>query len=1028
MKKNFLILPAICFYLLTIAQESELQQFKNGFYIKQFSEASGLVNNACKYLYEDTRGFIWVCTFSGLSRFDGKQFINYGVKEGLPGTNITQVSEDSSGVIYVATTTGIARYTGYIKSPGICFYIYPQTTGLEGLLSGMQPIDSNTIIFQKNNGAVYSLIKNKLLQLTPDAGSAGLKMYRRDNHYFYAFIPDTIRVFNTRFENVKNFFFKSSEFSTESVDSAGRIHLYSPGSIQRLEDDKIVFEGNAPDSIGCFVNTDTLHRMFYDRGNVIRYYDGMVDLPVLDMNQLSMQTNRLLHAKDGSIWSTSTGIGLFRITKLPYSISEMHDPVSYHCKNGKRIIYDNKRFNSNPFFVRARDSLRPIIISILIDRNNNAWFCTEKGLYKQPPDGRGRFYIFTGDKLIWNSSAELHQAIEFPNGDLWFYGVAGGILFRDEKFQHFTSRNGLTEYGGAIAHIVGDKDGNVLVMDYFDRKLYHVEGDTILPVSNIKDGGNFYPNSIVRDSRGYVWMEHNKTLYRLEKRLIGSFDITDSLLPSDINKAEIKTFNFDSQDRCWVNYAGGNIQVFFLNQDGHYSHTNSISYTKDDGLGSFGISFNTLYPDDDGNMLLIPAKTDVGSVASFSIANALQRKQLMTPVVSIVGIDINLEKADRLLPENIRRNNKAGAVRLPHKENNILFNYSSSALSHPSNLIYKIMLEGFDKKWRITDLTSVSYTNLPAGSYIFLVQAANVNGTWGPVCKYPFIILPAWYNTWWATLLFMAVCVLVIYVIFYIHLSGVRMHHIEESSLFKSSLIGLIGHDMVTPLLYIAKVSRQLRNYNEKLSRETTLESLGEIDTTATQLHFFGESIIHWIKIQNTDFKPVFEQFSISKTIKELADFHHPLFAEKGTDLNYKMEEEIIGYQDSTLVRIIVHNLLLNANKFTSNGKVTITSTVRNDWATIIVKDNGRGMDEERVDSLNNLRAIHSSPGTSKEKGWGMGYKVIIDLLRFTDGKLHISSRLNEGTEVTIKLPCSEDLIIEKKRSAFSDNLAEFKN
>ena len=82
MKKNFLILPAICFYLLTIAQESELQQFKNGFYIKQFSEASGLVNNACKYLYEDSRGFIWVCTFSGLSRFDGKQFINYGVKEG----------------------------------------------------------------------------------------------------------------------------------------------------------------------------------------------------------------------------------------------------------------------------------------------------------------------------------------------------------------------------------------------------------------------------------------------------------------------------------------------------------------------------------------------------------------------------------------------------------------------------------------------------------------------------------------------------------------------------------------------------------------------------------------------------------------------------------------------------------------------------------------------------------------------------------------------------------------------------------
>ena len=338
------------------------------------------------------------------------------------------------------------------------------------------------------------------------------------------------------------------------------------------------------------------------------------------------------------------------------------------------------------------------------------------------------------------------------------------------------------------------------------------------------------------------------------------------------------------------------------------------------------------------------------------------------------------------------------------------------------------MLKGFDKEWQVTNSTSASYTNLPAGAYTFLVQAANVNGRWGPVLQYPFTIRPPWYKTWWATLLWIVLGILIISIIFFIRLNAIRINHLKESSVFKSDLIGLIGHDMVTPLLYIAKVSLQLRNHNERLSKQTTLESLGEINTTATKLHFFGESIVHWIKVQNNDFKPVVEKFHVNQTIKELADFHQPLAVEKGNGINYEMNEDLYCYQDPTLVRIILHNLLLNANKFTVQGKINIAAIKENDRLIITVQDTGKGMDESKVNSLNQLQSIRSTPGTSKEKGWGMGYKVIIEMLKFTGGALLVNSRLNEGTEVIINLPCRENELFSKGNTEFSGNIREFSN
>ena len=57
-----------------------------------FTTADGLAGDAVRQLFRDSRGFLWIATSSGLSRFDGQAFRSYDSAEGLPSPQITAVA------------------------------------------------------------------------------------------------------------------------------------------------------------------------------------------------------------------------------------------------------------------------------------------------------------------------------------------------------------------------------------------------------------------------------------------------------------------------------------------------------------------------------------------------------------------------------------------------------------------------------------------------------------------------------------------------------------------------------------------------------------------------------------------------------------------------------------------------------------------------------------------------------------------------------------------------------------------------
>jgi ligand-binding sensor domain-containing protein len=77
--------------------------------VRSFTTADGLGDNRVKRIVSDSRGLLWICTNSGISRFDGAQFQSFGVADGLPFPIINDLLETSDGFWLASNGGGVIR-------------------------------------------------------------------------------------------------------------------------------------------------------------------------------------------------------------------------------------------------------------------------------------------------------------------------------------------------------------------------------------------------------------------------------------------------------------------------------------------------------------------------------------------------------------------------------------------------------------------------------------------------------------------------------------------------------------------------------------------------------------------------------------------------------------------------------------------------------------------------------------------------------------------------------------------------------
>lgn len=159
-------------------------------------------------------------------------------------------------------------------------------------------------------------------------------------------------------------------------------------------------------------------------------------------------------------------------------------------------------------------------------------------------------------------------------------------------------------------------------------------------------------------------------------------------------------------------------------------------------------------------------------------------------------------------------NTKKLETSLPYEYNAIRFDCAALFYENPEKTTYSYKLEGFDKKWsEYNKETFTKYTNLPSGTYTFNVKAANIYGVESIPATFTFTILPPWYGTWWAYLIFVILIIIVVRFIIFLNIKRLKAINIklekivdQRTTEIKQKNIQLEGkNELITNSIHYAK-------------------------------------------------------------------------------------------------------------------------------------------------------------------------------------------------------------------------------
>jgi ligand-binding sensor domain-containing protein/DNA-binding CsgD family transcriptional regulator len=196
----------------------------------------------------------------------------------------------------------------------------------------------------------------------------------------------------------------------------------------------------------------------------------------------------------------------------------------------------------------------------------------------------------------------------------------------------------------------------------------------------------------------------------------------------------------------------GSIWFFTDKQIGVLRHQEDGSFNKItvpfSGIsGEFINGFQFVYPMDDQNVFIGMDKGFIHYDPSFE-------KNYNTPFYAFIG-QLKFPDSKQSIQHLHLRTSPDTVISIPFANNHVYIQFSATDFENAKELVFSTRLEGFEPKWtEWSGKRSSEYTNLPEGEYTFHVKALNVYGTLSQEAAFRFVILPPWYRSAWAYVLY----------------------------------------------------------------------------------------------------------------------------------------------------------------------------------------------------------------------------------------------------------------------------------
>lgn len=1027
------------------------------FHFRHYNIENGISANNISALLQDQKGFIWIGTDYGLSRFDGNQFTFYQKTNphysNFHANSINTICETNSNELWLGTENGVFIYN-QIKD--IFTPFTKQTSDKTKIISLithiLQDKEGNIWIATNKQGLfLYNTQTDKLTQFEiPQNDNIVIRILNDEQNNIWLSGPYQLCKLN----KVNNTFETYTiEGETEGVysmalweDSSHHIWMgtWDKGlwklNPQTKQVKKYLIGENGKSILHIhsileyspellFIGSDDGLTIFNPVTNESFLYDNYGE------NEKSLSDKfiyPMLKDKEGGVWIGTyyNGVnylppycgqfnGYSESSDIPYFNSRI---ISRFCEGENGNIWiasdDSGLSCFNPSTMQfidfnGREKLNKKNLHALCMAGKDLWI----GTYG---DGIQILNTQTGEIKSYNTTHGLdensiYSIFKDSQGEIWT-GSMDGICQFNIQSQHFTL---IKQLGALVIEITEDSKGNLWIAT-LGGGLFRYS-----PQKN-KEWKRYYQekglnslniNHLCINRENQIWAATSEGLY-LYNPLKDTFEYQPLKVPNECINAIL-----EGEDCLWLTTAKGLVKYTPATQE-------TQIFTKSDGLQSEAFIMASALKTRNGEFY-------IGSINGFNTFYPhLLKLNTQKPNVVLTSLEIFNQKIetqkDGILPEAI---DHLKEIHLSYKDNVITLNYAALSYCTPQKNQYAYILEGFDKGWNyVGSQHSTTYTNLPAGTYTFRVKASNNDNIWNEegtsirIIVHPPFYLSLPFKIGYVLLFLLALGLLLRYVIrrsekkhakAIDELNSKKEIEIHEA---KINFFTMIAHEIRTPVsLIIGPLEKIMQSTHIPINERQELEI---IDRNSQRLLFLVNQLLDFRKVEQKEIRMKFTSQSIKELMQAVCERFSPTLQQNGVSFSVTYPDEHFHADvDKEALTKVLSNLLTNANKYTqSRIEVRFQEHPERQTFSIEVKDNGKGMNEEELKKIFKpfYQASENKPGT------GIGLSIVKGIVEAHHGQVNVTSQPGKGSSFIITLPRKqENLVTEEEENQATNPIPE---
>lgn len=983
------------------------QQLPASLRFNKYTVENGLCDNNVSWLQKDKKGFLWISTHNGISRFDGAEFTNFRHKpqdnNSLLNNFTGALTEDSAGRIWISTYEGLSMYnpnTGRFRN-----FIIPEKEFVKSEVLCVLTAKDGSVWFSTWNK--INTIDLKTFHITsyltdsalPDKNNVSIGLFFEDhagNFWFNSrhgvcvfnrlthkvVIIDKNSGLSAFYDNGKNkIFFSGWNSSLKEYDlSSKKIKEYFFHNPKFLPQDSVRATTNmahtsfAPANNLLWVCTEKELCVFdMVQNKFIRYYQYD---PETSNTFPAIWPGLIFFDKSNNIWLGSKD-GLYVASLNQLSLSTIYLPnESVGEISHVREDAENKNIfwvsvNGGGFF-KAERSTGKVLMHIMPgkvieynDSNRNYisdfFQLNNETIYYAGGGGITCYNTITGkDQFVKCTSTHgiigIYTLIPKSDTDCWT-GTSIGIgtfNYKTKKYNFYPHYKLLSEYTPDEHYVklmLKDYDGNIWFYNrndgffqyQYQNKIFHK-----INIPGVKLTG-LISRAITQSSDSTVWLAADGQLF-CKKQNDTAFH--------NVNIAGVD--NYILEIKAWKNVLY--MQTFSGIYKYNIQNKNLSAYDAKDGI-AYGSTFG-LDVTENGKLI-------VKGIKYFSEINTEQFGESAIPP-PLIFESININSKDSFINFD---NYKNVPLHLNYNQNQFTIHFRLMNFEPQSKANYFYKLEGWDKGWLQSGSGNyAAYSNLPGGDYVFLVKSVNADGSENPLqARLMLHIDTPFWKSWWFTVLYILALCAVMYWIY--HLRTQRKKAVEKVR----AKISRDLHDDVGSALTSINIWSNMASAQTKNQTANTAEYFSRINKISQNTLDNMNDIIWAINPQNdTIDKVIMRMKSYASEILEPTKMRC-LFTAPDTIYNRHLP---LQYRRECY--LIFKEAINNASKYSAAENIFIDISLHDSFFEMKIKDDGKGFD------------INTSTH-------GNGLQNMRDRAMQMKASLTINTSVNKGTEIILK-------------------------